>query len=345
MLDFVPANPPNGGSAPMYNDRIIAHEMVHAVMGRTMNFSALPSWFKEGAAEYIHGADERVAGDLFKSGTYAANLGAVSAAFTADDVSGSEGYTAGYLAMRFMDNSMGVKTVMSRLAAGDTLDQAINSASGGTYADAAAFKTAVGTALGSIDTSNQASISASLKSAFGIDLDNSDTGAIGGADASGGGTYTAESIVADAGSFFGFKLEMPDIGGGAGQNEFSLNVGPNAGQTITASIGAMNAGALGLSTADLTLSPQSAMRAVDRAIDYVSSQRARMGALQSRMESAVTRLESAAENASASRSRIRDTDFASETANLTRQTILQNAGMAMTTQANAIPQLALQLLG
>lgn len=87
------------------------------------------------------------------------------------------------------------------------------------------------------------------------------------------------------------------------------------------------------------------MRAVDRAIDYVNRQRARMGALQSRMESTMARLESAAENASASRSRIRDTDFAAETANLTRQTILQNAGMAMTTQANAIPQLALQLLG
>lgn len=345
MLDFVPANPPNGGSAPMYNDRIIAHEMVHAVMGRTMNFSALPSWFKEGAAEYIHGADERVAGDLLGSGTYAANLNAVSTAFANDDVSGSAGYSAGYLAMRFMDNSMGVKEVMARLAAGDTLDQAINTASGSAYANAAAFESAVGTALSGIDTTSQASVTASLKSVFGVDLANSDTGAIGGADAGGGATYTAASIVADSGSFFGFDLQMPDIGGGAGQNEFSLNVGANVGETITAAIGAMNAGALGLSDADLSLSPQNAMRAVDRAIDYVNRQRARMGALQSRMESTMARLESAAENASASRSRIRDTDFAAETANLTRHTILQNAGMAMTTQANAIPQLALQLLG
>jgi len=51
---------PDGGFSPQFSDRIIAHEMVHAVMGRTMDMDALPTWFKEGAAELIQGADESV---------------------------------------------------------------------------------------------------------------------------------------------------------------------------------------------------------------------------------------------------------------------------------------------
>ncbi|WP_108652164.1 flagellin N-terminal helical domain-containing protein [Dongshaea marina] len=62
MSDFPIGLRPDGGEPPFYSDRIIAHEMVHAVMGRTMNFNALPTWFKEGTAEFIHGADERVWG-------------------------------------------------------------------------------------------------------------------------------------------------------------------------------------------------------------------------------------------------------------------------------------------
>ena len=66
MSDFTPPNLPNGGTAPFYNDRIIAHEMVHAVMYRSMNVASMfdptvdQKWFLEGAAEFIHGADERL---------------------------------------------------------------------------------------------------------------------------------------------------------------------------------------------------------------------------------------------------------------------------------------------
>ncbi|MDX9718642.1 MAG: flagellin [Thauera sp.] len=83
---------------------------------------------------------------------------------------------------------------------------------------------------------------------------------------------------------------------------------------------------------------------VDSALAAVNNQRARYGALQSRFENAITNLQSTSENLSASRSRIRDTDFAAETANLTRAQILQQAGTAMLAQANQIPQQVLQLL-
>ncbi len=83
---------------------------------------------------------------------------------------------------------------------------------------------------------------------------------------------------------------------------------------------------------------------VDAAISAIASQRASYGALQSRFESAVTNLQTTSENMSASRGRIQDADFASETAALSRAQILQQAGTAMVAQANQLPQGVLALL-
>lgn len=87
-----------------------------------------------------------------------------------------------------------------------------------------------------------------------------------------------------------------------------------------------------------------ALKILDSALASVNSQRATFGALQSRFETAVSNLESTSENLSASRSRIQDTDFASETAKLTRGQILQQAGTAMLAQANSLPNGVLSLL-
>lgn len=101
-------------------------------------------------------------------------------------------------------------------------------------------------------------------------------------------------------------------------------------------------------TADLDVSTtDSAARTIamaDSALGAINSQRARYGALQSRFESAIVNLQTTSENLSASRSRIRDADFAMETATLTRNQILQQAGTAMLAQANALPNQVLQLL-
>jgi flagellin len=82
----------------------------------------------------------------------------------------------------------------------------------------------------------------------------------------------------------------------------------------------------------------------DSALAAVTTQRARYGALQNRFESTVQSLQTTSENLSASRSRIQDADFAQETANLTRSQILQQAGIAMLAQANALPNQVLTLL-
>lgn len=88
-----------------------------------------------------------------------------------------------------------------------------------------------------------------------------------------------------------------------------------------------------------------AITVVDSALDEINTQRADLGALQSRFESVINSLQNSVENQSASRSRIQDADFAMETANLSRTQVLQQAGNAMLAQANAAPQSVLQLLG
>ncbi|MEW9900798.1 flagellin [Chitinivorax sp. PXF-14] len=87
-----------------------------------------------------------------------------------------------------------------------------------------------------------------------------------------------------------------------------------------------------------------ALEIIDSALAAVNSQRANLGALQSRFEAATNNLSVSSENLYAARSRIRDADFATETANLSRAQILQQAGMAMLSQANQLPQQVLQLL-
>jgi flagellin len=87
-----------------------------------------------------------------------------------------------------------------------------------------------------------------------------------------------------------------------------------------------------------------ALAAVDAALTTINGTRADLGAVQNRFESVVVSLQTSAENLTAARSRIQDADFAAETANLTRSQILQQAGVAMLSQANAQPQTVLALL-
>ena len=90
---------------------------------------------------------------------------------------------------------------------------------------------------------------------------------------------------------------------------------------------------------------QMAMQIADKALEEVNNARADMGAIQNRFSSVIANLQSSTENLSASQSRIRDTDYASETAKLTRGQILQQAGTAMLAQANSLPNSVLSLLG
>ncbi len=84
---------------------------------------------------------------------------------------------------------------------------------------------------------------------------------------------------------------------------------------------------------------------IDKMINYVDGKRADLGALENRLESTITNQSNIAQNESDARSRIRDTDYAEEAANLSQQNIIQQAATSMLTQANSRPQIALSLLG
>ncbi len=112
------------------------------------------------------------------------------------------------------------------------------------------------------------------------------------------------------------------------------------------STGSLALGSSAMNSADVTTVANSntAITRVDAALTSVSSLRSTFGAIQNRFDSVISNLQATSENVTAARSRIRDADFASETAELTRNQILQQAGIAMLSQANAAPQSVLALL-
>lgn len=128
-------------------------------------------------------------------------------------------------------------------------------------------------------------------------------------------------------------------------------VGANAGQNISVNLertgGGYGSSGLGINKLSIS-SVAGASRAIaqiDSAIKTIDSTRADLGALQNRFQSTIRNLSNIVENVSAARSRIRDTDFAKETAELTRSQILQQASTTILSQANQRPQAALSLLG
>lgn len=124
-------------------------------------------------------------------------------------------------------------------------------------------------------------------------------------------------------------------------SENSFSIDDKSGWNLSASSELKSVADLDISTFE---GAQAAIKTADAALASVNGKRAEYGALQSRFESAISNLSSSTENLSASRSRIVDTDFAAETAKMTRGQILQQAGTSMLAQANSLPNGVLSLL-
>lgn len=128
----------------------------------------------------------------------------------------------------------------------------------------------------------------------------------------------------------------------------TFQVGADEGQVITFSIAAADAATLGVAATNTDISTiggaQTAITAVDGAIVKIDAIRGDLGAVQNRFEYTIANLQNVSENLSAARSRILDADIAQETSAMTKNNILQQAGVSILAQANQIPQLALSLL-
>ena len=257
---------------------------------------------------------------------------------------GTYGATAGKLSV-FQTGSITV-------AAGDTVSATVTGGSGavsvalsaGTYSGSqfsAMFSGAVQSALrgtgNAVDAAAANGFSASadaVGSGSAITLSNMYSANITLAD--GTGTPLATN------SLGGFAAVVSAASGSGG----TFQIGANANEIVSLSIGSTSASALSVSTLDIRTQTgaSAAITALDGAISQVSTTRGNLGALQNRFESMINNLQVTTENLSASESRIRDTDMASEMVAFTRNQVLQQAGTAMLAQANQVPQGILQLL-
>lgn len=169
-----------------------------------------------------------------------------------------------------------------------------------------------------------------------------------------GSNTTADRIALDK-EYTELKVEIDRVAtdttfGGVnlldGTYSAAFQVGADANQTIAIEIAvSMGSTGLGLSTNITTASgAQAAIDELDAALATVNDVRADLGAKQNRFSSTIRNLTNISENVSASKSRIMDADFAEESANMARNTVMQQAASTMLSQANQQPQIALSLL-
>ncbi len=161
-------------------------------------------------------------------------------------------------------------------------------------------------------------------------------------DGSFSGTF---QVGADANQTIGFSLNQ--TGGfsisGIAAAATTINMGTVIGTAIAANTIFTGGGAGGIDISSQTKA-QDVLAATDAMLEVVDGKRAELGAVQNRLDSTIRNQANISENVSAARSRIRDADFATETANMTKQNILQQAASSILSQANQRPQSALSLL-
>ena len=360
--------------------------MVHVVQGANFEeWGTLTAWFKEGSAEYIRGADDRVDVDIANQAgadrsAQIANLWtATQAEQGSTTVVSTEGaYSGGYIIMRYMREELGQQGIIDlneSLANGNDLDTALSAASGGRWANEAAvftelngaatdpdyvtvFEEFIETKMSFTDNDNGAA------GGFGVDgLERRENTMQGFGLGSNGAKFLNESFVSgdddfDNSDFDPNNYDTTILDGvnevslgnyetlifGGGGSVLQAQIGANSFETIDFSLGAISTENLGIDYIDVLDHPGFAVFAMDDAIRIVDATRAQLGAAQNRLEKTISNLTNVNENASASRARIRDADFAFETMELTKNQIKQQAASSLLAQANQFPQLALSLL-
>ncbi len=253
----------------------------------------------------------------------------LSAATTTDDVVNSINAVSANTGVQALKATT-TSTATAGLAITTTGIVSINSVqvsvTNGDATNTAAAINAVSTQTGVTATINGANIVLANTDGSDIVVDNTGTGQLGAVATT--ETFQAGVTLAGAVAQGAFTVS----GGGNDVNGTALGAATQADQTLTGVDVLTGANA------------NQALLTLDFALQQISGLRAELGAVQTRFESTIANLSVTTENQSAARSRIRDADFAAETAELTRNQILQQAGIAILSQANAQPQNVLALL-
>ena len=249
--------------------------------------------------------DGNFAGQAFQVGANAGQL------ITVDSIANAQTTSLG--SGNFANNVVSSAAVANAAADGAVSDLIIN-----------------GVAIDSVSYKNgDSGKSIAAASVAAINAKSGDTGVFATVDTA-GTTITLNSVKADGDiTITGTDANFAELGFAA------------ANSTTPAAGTATQVDDLDIST---FMGAQRAISIADKALTGVNSSRAELGAIQNRFSSVISNLNTTSENLSASRSRIRDTDFAKETAELTRSQILNQAGTAMLAQANQVPQSVLSLL-
>ncbi len=176
---------------------------------------------------------------------------------------------------------------------------------------------------------------------------------------SGGNVYSsaANTVISDSNfqaGGLGFDLNIDSVRSAAAttstltttNNSLTMQIGSNQGQTMQIAINKMDTNSLGINNIDLSTQTgaETAITAVDKAIQQVSTERAKLGAYQNRLDHTINNLDTSSQNLTEASSRITDVDMAKEMMTYTKDNILQQAAQSMLSKANQQPQSVLQLL-
>ncbi|WFD10048.1 flagellinolysin [Tepidibacter hydrothermalis] len=371
LADFDPATGESGDTIlgkGFYADRIIAHEMTHAVMNDSFGAAKMNDfhtnnavWFVEGTAEFIPGSDERlknVIGNAGQTGIDNTKLDSLinrakdllnGAAWSGDDTD----YSAGYVISKFLDtqlqgNGSDFSALMTAIKSGGatataTLKTEIGNLTGlGSYANFVTEFSKAG-AGGANDY---------IQNTITLDwgADEVDTGSIKGSDHS-GLDLNAEKVIDESSStskeqpLSKFNVIWPSVKEPEPLlDPLKIQSGANAGDFIEIDLVGVTSEALDIHDIDVIDESSSSIEKFDKAIKTVSMSRGKFGALQNRLEHSLAVTFNTSENLTASESRIRDVDMAKEMMKYSKTNILQQASQAMLSQAKQQPQAVLQLL-
>lgn len=346
LSDFTPATGESGNTVPgpgFYADRVIAHELTHAVMDDALGVSKMNDfhdnngvWFIEGTAEFIPGADERLKQVIGNGSgidsTKLANLISRGvdllngAAWSGDD----QDYSAGYIIVKYINQHLdgGNFSDLMNIIKADS-GSATNALKNGIVTLSSTF-TSFNDFINKFGNLSTGGAKDYIENHITLNWGTSevDTGSIKGSD-SGGSNLNAEDVINESTSvskdqpLTGFKVVWPSFNS-QNSKPLLLQVGPNSGTNLEVSLVNVTSKTLGTMDIDVVNAGRQSLDIFDSAIETISKNRSYFGAIENRLNHAISITNIAYENLQSAESKIRDTDMSKEIVEFTQTNNLIN---------------------